>query len=396
MDRVSASCREQERMNVLYIGASSEIGGAENSLRVLLKGLNKELFQPTVVLPLDGPFAKSVTDLDIELLITPLSPLKSRNPVPYLMTVRRLAKLMKTKRIDLVHCNQDVCNQYAVPAARLNRIPIVCHTRTIIPEKRAFQRTFLGFSDVLIAISRNVAASYTPYTRKPQRVMVIPNGVDLMEFSPSPLRRDHSRRELHVAHGTYLMGLLGRIIPQKGHHVMVQALARLAKTHPNTCLVVAGGAKTGNHTWFQDGAFLNDLRRLINDLGVTQKVIFTGFVDHVRAIYESLDVLVVPSLVEACGRTALEAMAMQIPVVASDVGPAREVVEDDRTALLVPPNDPEQLAMAIETLMTNRVLARELGENGRRRVEKYFSSEQHVRTVEQLYRSVRRGAPCRA
>lgn len=374
-------------MKILYLVRQSEIGGAENSLFLLLKYLNKKLFQPTVVLPSKGPLYNKLTELRVETVIIPLHKLKSKNPLPYLTTVARLTRLIKVKRIDIVHCNVGICNQFALPAARLCGIPILCHIRREI-EKKAFQRMFLTYADVLIAISQNVAYSLDKYTKGSPRIVVIHNGVDLNEFLPCTGSQVWRKQRLEIYDDTFLIGLFGRIVPEKGHHVMIRALGEIAKMHPNSRLIVAGGALTNNKELLQqDNTFLCDLKKLVREMGLTKKVIFTGFVGDMVPLYECLDVLVVPSLDEACGRTAFEAMAMKKPIVASDVGPAREVVEDGRTALLVPPNDPDQLAAAILKLIRNKVFTRKLGENGRLRVEKYFTIKEHVRNIEKFYKT---------
>ncbi len=375
-------------MNVLYVSASSEIGGAENSLLLLLKHIDKESFHPILVLPSNGPLAERMMDLGIETFVVPLNALKARNPLPYLLTVWCLMSLIRRKKISIVHCNVPICNQYALPAARLNGIANITHMRTAIFGKRAFSRMFLPWADALVAISNAVRASFARYA-KGQQVVVIPNGIELSKFSPVAEGKDTWRQTLPLSSDTYTIGLLGRIIRQKGHHVAISALAEIVSTYPDVCLLIVGGSQTGDHPeWFEDTGYMNDLKALIEELGLTEKVFFTGFIQNVIPVIASLDVMVIPSLLEACGRTALEAMAMGKPVIASDAGPAREVVDDGRTAFLVPPNDSHELAAAILRLIKNKALAMELGEKGRKKAEQCFSIEQHVERIERLYRSI--------
>jgi len=143
--------------NVLFIDYVSEIGGAEISMLLLLKNLNRDLFNPIVIIPNKGPLYGRITELGVQVRTMTLTKINLPLPSGYLKTVWRLIRFINSNDIALVTCHMDICNQYALPAARINRVPIVVHTINLIPDMRSFWRTFLHFPDALIANSNATA-----------------------------------------------------------------------------------------------------------------------------------------------------------------------------------------------------------------------------------------------
>jgi len=189
----------------------------------------------------------------------------------------------------------------------------------------------------------------------PDRIRVIPNGVDLSEFSGLRRKRQH-RDEAELL-------FVGRVYPrQKGIEHIVKALALL---HPRrrVRLIVIG----------EDWGGVERLRSLARSLGVEDRIVFRGLLsrDEVVRAYASAEVFVLPSLFEPFGIVLLEAMAAGLPIVASKVGGIVDVVEDGKTGLLVPPRNPEALADALERLLSNPTMLDEMGDEGRMRAPAY-------------------------
>jgi len=374
--------------HVLYLNKSGEIGGSETSLFLLLEHLDRKAYTPIVVLPQAGPFAEKLQDIHVKVILTPLRTIHWRggNPFPYLATVFRLARIIRRERIDIVHSNNDVTNQYGAVAARLCGVPIVCHLRDM-SSRTSVRHAFLPWADQLIANSHAVAQSYLRHRPTPEEVSVIYNGVDLSEYDGCLEDGQYFRKEVGIPTGRFLLGIVGRIVAAKGHHVLIQAMARIAQTGEDFRLVVIGPIETVSRDPYQvDQAFLADLRKQIDSTGLSGKVTFVGARKHMPAVYRALDALVLPSLQEAFGRTLLEAMATGIPVIASAVGGTPEVVEAGVAGLLVPPGDVIALAEAILTLIRNRETARRMGVEGRRRVERLFDIKTNVQETERIYR----------
>jgi len=366
---------------VVYLVSVSVIGGAEMSLLMLLANLNRQQFAPVVILPKKGPLFERIQALGVDLKLLPLNKINIRNPLPYMKTVWSLVKILRSHRIDLLHCNTGICNQYGMIAAKLARLPVVTHTRNILG-KRAFKRMFLGGADVLIANSRAVADCYAKYISKDQRVEIIYNAVDTKYFHPE--NGYISRSRYNISKGELVIGQIAQITPSKGQDIFIRALAQVVRIHPNVRALIVG-----DNTIIDDsGWFLDELKQLVKELGLVDKVIFTGFVENMVNIYSCLDMVVLPSKSEGFGRTIAEAMAMTKPIIATKVGGIPEIVVEGKTGLLVPSGDSKALAAAILKVVENPELAIKFSINGPKRIAKLFTIENNVKKTEQVYISL--------
>jgi len=370
---------KQRKFNLLFIGFVPYIGGAEISTLLLLKYLDKEKFNPMFLIPAVGPLFDRITSLGVQAVTLPLEQIELPFPWGYLKTVWKLTHFIRKNIIDLVVCTIEPCNQYGLPAARLNRIPIVCHTRNLIPDFRAFWRTFLHFPDILIANSKATAESYRGFIRKKQRIEVIYNGVDLTEYSPS-YNGKSVRKRYRTDENNFLIGVIGRISRPKKQDVFLKALAEVVKNYPDVFALIVGDTKID-----RSEQYLQELHELVDELGLADKIDFTGFVNEMREIYASLDLLVLPSEAEPFGRVIIEVMAMEKPLVATMAGGAMEIVEDCVTGLLVCPDDINSLVKAIIQMIENEEERRRMGKAGRKRVENMFSIEKNVEATQKIY-----------
>jgi len=233
----------------------------------------------------------------------------------------------------------------------------------------------LGRRDVwrFVAVSQAVRAGLIANGVRSDQISVIPNGVDparLREAAsaePPPTLRPAAAR----------VGSVGRLERVKGTEYFLRAAARLAADHPDVRYVVAG-----------TGSCERELRELAVDLGIAHLVEFLGYVGAAPPLIASLDIVIVPSLSEASGLTAMEAMALGVPVVASFAGGLSEVVENGRTGLLVPPADAEAIARAVARLLDNPELGRRLAAEGERHVAKRFTVGRMVDAYLALYEEI--------
>lgn len=170
------------------------------------------------------------------------------------------------------------------------------------------------------------------------------------------------------------MGLVARLDHWgKGHREFFTALAALPDGYPVEALIIGGGRREA------------EMRRLAAELGLAGRVHFLGQRDDVPDLLSALDLFVLPSHSEGVSLALLEAMAAGLPVIATAVGGLPEVVTDGDNGLLVPPEDPEALATALERLLEDPALAQRLGANARRHVEENFSLERLGREINEIY-----------
>lgn len=371
--------------NVLFLDFTTFIGGTEISTMLLLKYMDRKKFNPFFVLQGEGPYYDRLVELDVRVIIMPLNQLKFASLSGYIKTVWKLTQTIRKYGIELVVCTLAPCNQYGLPAARLNRIPIVCHTRNLIPDFRSFWRTFLHFPDVLIANSKATAESYSSFIRKHQRVEVVYNGVDIQEYSPST-NGSLVRKRYRIGYEKFLIGMIGRISRPKRQDVFIKAMSEVIKVCPDVYALIVGDTKID-----RSEDYLKELQVMVKDLGLADNVIFTGFMKDVNELYASLDLLVLSSQTEGFCRVLIEAMAMGKAVVATMVGGVVEIVENGITGLLIPPNDVSSLTKAIIAMYEGKEQAIRMGKAGRRRVENMFSIEKNVEETQNVYMKVLHG-----
>ena len=210
------------------------------------------------------------------------------------------------------------------------------------------------------------------------RITVVHNGVDLQAVSRAK-DAPSVRREWGLPAAAPLLITVGRLTPAKGHRDLLKAAAVLSRDSRwlELRLLIVGA-----------GALLPELQREAEQLGLQQRVIFTGFQRDVLPFVLAADVFVLPSIQEGLSLSALEAMALGKPVVACRVGGTPEVVVDGETGLLVAPGHPRELAAALERLLADPEKARAMGEAGRRRAQEAFDLEQMVTKIERIYRDL--------
>jgi len=368
--------------NVLYINATSEIAGGEMSFYNCLRAMDRKTFHPVVVLPGEGHLLDLLREINVETIVMPFNRLNKKNPLsllPYLTTVFRLARIIKKWKIRIVHVNMSNASQFGSLAGKLARVPVICHMRNPSIGKIAYNRELVFLSNLLIANSKATEESYKEFMRPAQRSRVIYNSIVPDEYEREDADNDF-RQRYGLDNKVFLIGCAAQIDPRKGQHVLLEALAKLANKYPGAHVFLAGSAKP-----FGVSEYSERLKSLVKELGISDRVTFAGFVKDLAPMYKSFDLFVLPTLWEAFGRVLIEAMAAGKPVISSRVGGIPEVVEDGVSGLLVPPEDPEALAKAIDRLMDKPELAKNFGEKGRERVRKYFNAETNTRQLEEIY-----------
>ena len=279
-------------------------------------------------------------------------------------------------RYDLVHSHywlsglvgQELKRSWGVPHVTMfhtlgeikNRASLSQHETALRIESEA--AIIAGADRVVCATQQERALIQQLYSADPEKVSVIPLGVDMGRFKPQD--KDAARRELGLADERIVL-FVGRIEPLKGIDILINAAAMLDSDVDCSVLIVGGDESS--HTQ------VTKLRDLARQRGIDHRVAFAGAVDHDRLplYYNAADICVVPSHYESFGLVAIEAMASGLPVVASRVGGLTGTVQDGETGYLVPWLCPEPFAERIELLLDNEPLRRNLGEAAREAVGRY-------------------------
>lgn len=299
------------------------------------------------------------------------------------VAVVRSARLFRDRAVRLVHTEYSRDLWTLVPAARLaGAVPLVLTKRLASSVNKTdplHRRLYAGTARV-IAISSMIEENLLKRTPVPkEKIVRIPNGVDLALF-PSPGKdRAAARADLAIPWDATAIGLVGRISRGKGQIDFVRAAALTAAETPEARFFLIGSVTKGEEE------YARRLEETARGSGLGDRLRFTGFRDDIPRLLSALDVLAVPSRSEALGNVVLEGMAASLPIAAVGRAGIRDMVTDGVNGILFPPDDPESMAAAFVRLARDEELRTTLGKAGRRRVEETYTREKRTDRIEELY-----------
>jgi len=405
----------QEPKRILYVENGIGYGGAIICLRHLVRNLNRDRYEPMVITGLgDEKYQdiaaearwKHIPDrrLDVSAMRRKLQASQWPDALPVLRWLlnQGLARLDDLAnflpsflltlwaalrfRPALIHANNEpLCNRAAVLAGKLLRVPVVSHVRGD-QQGSAMMHSFYRLPDYFIAVSRWVSDSIGRIGVPAGRRTYIYDGIELdklnLQADGGAFRRAHG-----LPQDAFVVGLVGLLIPWKGQRLFLEAAQRLTTALPDAVFAVVGGTPE-EFRYFED-----ELRGCVQAAGLTDRVVFTGHVRDMAAVYKGLDVVLSASTSpEPLGTMIIEAMTMARPIVAPDHGGAVEMIEDGRTGVLFKAGDAADLATKIERLYRQRELGTELGRAARAQALRVFEVREHARQVEAVYDHVLGGA----
>jgi glycosyltransferase involved in cell wall biosynthesis len=362
------------RHRIAYVIGELGKGGAEYQLYELLRGLDRDRFEPAVfALAAGGYWAGPMRELGL-----PVEEFAARGSADA-GRLLRLRRALRAFAPRILHTVLWSGNSYGRLAATGLGIPIVLTAERNVIARPAWQiaieRVLDRLTDTYLLNCQAIANTLVERQGLPARKMcVIPNGIDLARLPPF----DPDRRAARVAAGfdaaRRLVAQVGRLAEQKDYPTYLQAAARLAPVFPDVDFLVVG-----------EGGLRDQLVALAASLGIADRVRFTGLRHDVPALLAGVDVLALTSLYEGLPNVVIEAMATGAVAVTTDVGGCRELIVDGETGVLVPPRRPDAVADAIAALLRDPARAERLRLAARRRIEQEFSLEAMVRRTTAVY-----------
>jgi len=364
-----------EKINVLHVVNSLKIGGMETFVIDLIRKSSGSVNGHILCLEWLGELGESVNDIPVHSL--------EKHPGVQVSCIGQIRYIVNKYDIDIIHSHNEGAHFYAVFAGLLSGIPIV-HTRHGIHEsnnkkKNLLERLSSLLSRKIIGVSQDISNLYIEKIKVPSvKVQTIFNGIDTNTFCHRALSRSSLIPE-EIAPVTIVLGIVARLVSVKDHRTLFLACQIVASLYKDFLLLVIG-----------DGPEKDNLTALAKQIDLQDKIIFMGPRYDIGDLLNCLDIFVLSSLSEGMSITLLEAMACELPVVATRVGGNPEVVIHGETGLLVPPEHPEVLAENILLLMNSEELRKNMGMAGRGRVLKKFSIHRSAREYEECYKQVLR------
>lgn len=309
-------------------------------------------------------------------------------PIRDLLATWSLFRLFRMQKPAIVHTQTSKAGFVGRLAARLAGIPVIVHTAHAFPfhaylsppVRKAYvmiERMAARWADCVFVDTESVRQDglRAGVAEDPSKLVVVPMGINLEQFSPASARPADLRESLRFPSDSLVVGTVARLVPDKGLECFLQMAAVIIAARPDTYFLIVG-----------DGPLREELARQARELGIDAHVVFVGHRTDIPDLMAAMDVFVLPTRREGFGVVFAEAMAMERPTVGSRIGPVAEVVEEGVTGYLVPPDMPEEFAVRVLELLADRAKRRMFGQAGRCRVERLFSEEAMCRTIEGHYR----------
>jgi len=368
------------RIRILYLIDKMGGGGAQTHLRGLISGLDPERFAPELVcLIRGGVSADRLLESGHAVRILGLKRLYDTRGI---LAFLRLTAELRRRPPHVLHTYLSAANVFGAFAARLAGLGGLVTTRRDTGfgdgpwMQRALSRTS-PWARRVVAVSDSAAEIARSRDRVPAELLeVITNGIDLGRFAPAG-RRAEARASLQVPESARLLVCVGHLTRIKGIDVLIQAAERLGSDDPDLHVRVAGR-----------GAEREALERQLAAAGLAARFRLLGHHDDIQGLLEAADLFVLPSRSEGQPNAVIEAMAMGLPVVATNVGGVPEVARHEVEALLVSPEDPAALADACAQVLADPGFAERLSRAGRQRARESFDVARMVERYGRLYEQV--------
>ncbi len=296
----------------------------------------------------------------------------------------RLAKLLRNENFSIIHSGLSKDLWHLVPALKLATLdtPLIItkHVGSFIIKKDFFHRRLYSRVNYAIAISsviRKNLLDTTPLNEA--KILLLYNGIDTKKFDPSSVNGSGIRKEFGIRNEELLIGMMGRFSPGKGHEEFLHAAKILLSKWQNIKFMVVGEASRG------EDHYAAEIKSIASRLGITNKVIFTGYRNDTPEILGALDIFVFPSHAEAFGLTLVEAMSMSKPAVCSNSDAVLEIAVDNETAFLFENQNAVDLAEKIERLIISEELRKNFGSASRKRAVEMFDIEIYTDKLIEIY-----------
>ena len=382
------------KVRVLFVEPSSGLGGSSRSLASFLRRADRTKLDPIVALTSPKVSTKLFQELGVPIHRVIRKGLAGRALqsshmaycaellVASLPLAVRLARLAKRLRVSIIHLNTDLSSNLAgIAAGVLADVPVISHMRSIRPLHFA-ERVGARFVRKLIVMSKTGVDFYREkYPGIAGKLVLVPNICELA--SPSGAHLRELRRIMGVSESTVLFAMFSNFVPGKGHDTFIRAAASASRQLPGAKFLLVGGVIPSGEQ------FHRDCHRLAEELGISDRIIFAGWRNDISELLALSTVIVDPSvLAEGFRRTIIEAAFAGKPVIATDVGPAREFLLDGQCGIVVTPNRSEELAHEMAALALDAERREMLGTRAEEMARRLFSAGEISDKLVRLYREL--------
>ena len=393
---------EQKKRRIVYVNHTGKVSGAEKVLLHMLRGLDRECYEPFVLCPAEGDLLRMAKAEGVSCSVVPeLNARFTTRPAQLIRYIVALFGIMSALRREIRKSNPDFVHANTVRAGIAATIATIGTGRKIIwhvhddlprhPLSEIIRRLALASHRTqVIAVSRATAEAFRGSLKFGSRLQVIHNGTDLRRFPlkgyvESPLKL---KKELSLPQDSFLVCAVGQICARKGLVELTQAFSQVAQDSPKLHLAIVGETVFAHEKPYGEA-----LVRAVASAGLSDRVHFTGARSDIAPVLQSADLLVLNSLEEPFGLVLVEAMSCGTPVLAARVGGIPEIVTDNVTGWLVERGATRELAAKLLLLSRQNNLLNRVAIAARETVCPRFSIEQFLTRLHSYYAEISRSSP---
>jgi glycosyltransferase involved in cell wall biosynthesis len=363
-------------MRILQISSASSFGGGERHFVDLCLGLTEA---DDNVIAAVRPDTGWSSRLDF-MAAANIKTVALRNSAD-IFSASRIAGIIRDRKIDIVHAHLARDYPLASLAVRKSRNAKLILTRHVMFPMKNIHRYLLTNVDAVIAVSDAVKKNLAN-TFPADKIVCVPNGVAAQPMVDRTEAGNEFRFENNISFDDRVVTNIGELVPLKGQHEFVLAAAEVLKKRPEAFFVIVGKDRSF------DQSYRRDLKRLAKILGINERILFLDWIDDLSTAFAATDVFVSSSRSESFGLSILEAMAAQIAVVATATDGAKELIKSHANGILVPINEPVELADAVIGLLADNESAQTIAAEARRTALENFSLEKMIVSTRKVYSEV--------
>ena len=356
----------EDTFKILHINTESTWRGGEQQVLYLVKGLQKRGHTTHLMCqPGSGLYNQAINEK------ATIFPLRMRGEID-LVAALKIVRILRRENYDIIHSHSAHALSVVIWASFfLRRPPISILTRRV--EFSIFRHNFLGMNrykymkgtDHIVAISERVKGILVKDGIPSEKIAIVHSGVNINRFQG--MNGDYILRDFSVPAGAPVLGNVGFLEENKGQKWLIHAMTKVVKHYPEVRLFILG-----------KGRLESQLQALVKELHLGKNVIFTGYRNDVGCFFNIFDMVVAPSVEEGLNSSILDALALELPVVATSAGGIPEIITSKQNGYLVPPEDDEALAAGIIWMLDHPDQAKARGKQGRRTVAEQFSDTSMV------------------
>lgn len=364
-------------INILHLMPTSGPGGAERLLIDIVSSLNKKTYHSVVGMLNTGWLTGKIEEAGLDIRV-----MRSGGPIDHVL-FKDLIQIIRSENINIIHSHLLDMNFYAALSSKVTNTPLVCtehgdihHTSKGSWKNILKAKTISLFADNIVFVSQYTEDYFQKYVKQPpNKRTVIYNGVDDNLFKKVDADQKKAlRKKLQLNENAALIANVGNLYPVKGQKYLIQAFRLVKDSVPNSELLIIGR-----------GELEQELRTETETIGLKDSVRFLGFREDVGDLLKASDIFVLSSLSEGLPIALIEAMGCGLPVVATDVGGVKEVIQDGIDGFIVPAQDSVSLAGRIKLIIEGGASMNMMRENASKKVRTVFSKGIMLKKYEELY-----------